>query len=141
LFPFGEGLNRFARFFSIGGSFCSVYYKYTPYEPVSSPAEIFNVFLLQFKINSENCVFFLFFYCFHGKKDFVIPNKSGITKIFCYNYKFLVLSTKRLVAAAKFLVEATKNSFVVPNFVAVTKPFFSAIPSQQQLLLLKEKKG
>jgi len=29
----------------------------------------------------------------------------------------LVLSTKRLV-------EATKNSFVVPNFVAVTKPFF-----------------
>jgi len=30
-----------------------------------------------------------------------------------------------LVAAAKFLVEATKNSFVVPNFVAVPKPFFS----------------
>jgi len=30
-----------------------------------------------------------------------------------------------LVAAAKFSVEATKNSFVVPNFVAVTKPFFS----------------
>jgi len=36
--------------------------------------------------------------------------------------KCLVLSTKRLVAAAKFLV--TKNLFVVPNFVAVTKPFF-----------------
>jgi len=30
-----------------------------------------------------------------------------------------------LVAAAKFLVEATKKLFVVPNFVAVTKPFFS----------------
>jgi len=29
-----------------------------------------------------------------------------------------------LVAAAKFLVEATKNLFVVPNFVAVTKPVF-----------------
>jgi len=29
-----------------------------------------------------------------------------------------------LVAAAKFSVEATKKSFVVPNFVAVTKPFF-----------------
>jgi len=29
-----------------------------------------------------------------------------------------------LVAAAKFLVKATKNSFVVPDFVAVTKPFF-----------------
>jgi len=30
-----------------------------------------------------------------------------------------------LVAAAKFLVAATKNVFVVPNFVAVTKPFCS----------------
>jgi len=29
-----------------------------------------------------------------------------------------------LVAAAKFLVAATKNLTVVPNFVAVTKPFF-----------------
>jgi len=29
-----------------------------------------------------------------------------------------------LVAAAKFLVAATKILFVVPNFVAVTKPFF-----------------
>ena len=29
-----------------------------------------------------------------------------------------------MVAAAKFLVAATKNLFVVPNFVAVTKPFF-----------------
>jgi len=41
----------------------------------------------------------------------------------------LVLSTKRWVAAAKFLVEATKNSFVFPNFVAVTKPFFPCYPS------------
>jgi len=38
---------------------------------------------------------------------------------------FIVLLTKRLVAAAKFLVAATKKLFVVPNFVAVTKPFFS----------------
>jgi len=37
----------------------------------------------------------------------------------------LVLSTKRLVAAANFLVAATKILFVVPNFVAVTKAFFS----------------
>jgi len=36
----------------------------------------------------------------------------------------LVQSTKRLVAAAKFLIAATKNLFVVPNFTAVTKPFF-----------------
>jgi len=60
----------------------------------------------------------------------VVPTKSfvniGITKIFCYNNKmFIVLSTKRLVDAAKFLVAATKNLFAVPNFVAVTKPFFS----------------
>jgi len=36
----------------------------------------------------------------------------------------LVLFTKRLLAAGKFLVGATKILFVVPNFVAVTKPFF-----------------
>jgi len=30
-----------------------------------------------------------------------------------------------MVAAAKFLVAGTKNLFVVPNFVAVTKLFFS----------------
>jgi len=30
-----------------------------------------------------------------------------------------------LVAAAKFLVAATKKIFLVPNFVVVTKPFFS----------------
>ena len=48
---------------------------------------------------------------YHGIKGFVIPTKC------------LVISTKRLVAAAKFLVAATKKLFV-PNFVAVTKPFF-----------------
>jgi len=61
--------------------------------------------------------------CLHGIKGFVIPSKSffkiGITKIFCYNKKCLVLSTKRLVAAAKFLAAATKNLFAVPSFVAV----------------------
>jgi len=36
----------------------------------------------------------------------------------------LVLPTKRFVAEAKFLVAATKILSVVPNFVAVTKPFF-----------------
>jgi len=30
-----------------------------------------------------------------------------------------------LVAAAKFLAAATKILSVIPNFVAVTKPFFS----------------
>ena len=67
----------------------------------------------------------------HGIKGFVIPTKSfvkiGITKIFYVTTtKCLLLSRKRLVAAAKFLVAATKKLFVVPNFVAVTKPFFSS---------------
>jgi len=43
-------------------------------------------------------------------------NKKNVTTTEC-----LVLSTKRLVAAAKFLVEATKNSFAVPYFIAVKK--------------------
>jgi len=65
-----------------------------------------------------------------GKKGFVKLTKSfvkiGITNTFCYNNKmFIVLSTKRLVAAAKFLVAATKILSVIPNFVAETKPFFS----------------
>jgi len=41
-----------------------------------------------------------------------------------------------LVAAAKFVVEATKNSFVVPNFVAVTKPFFFR-DEEQYFMLVK----
>jgi len=36
----------------------------------------------------------------------------------------LVAAAKFLVATAKFLVATTKTLFVVPNFVAVTKPFF-----------------
>jgi len=55
----------------------------------------------------------------HGKGGLVIPTKSfvkiGITKLFCYNNKKFSSIKKRLVAAAKFLIEATKNSFVVPN--------------------------
>jgi len=65
----------------------------------------------------------------HGIKGFVIPTKSfvkiGITKYFVTTTKCSVLSTKRVVDAAKFLVAATKKLFVVPNFVAVTKPSFS----------------
>jgi len=62
------------------------------------------------------------------KNGFVIPTKSfvkiGIKKVFCYNKMFGSI-TKRLVAAAKLLVAATKILFVVFNFVAVTKPLFS----------------
>jgi len=72
-------------------------------------------------------LFEIYIISIHGKKGFVIPAKSfvkiGITKIFCHNNK-MFSSTKRSAAAAKFLVQPTKNSFFVPNFVAVTKPFF-----------------
>jgi len=75
----------------------------------------------------------------HGIKGFVIPTKSfvkiGIAKKNCYNNKMFISINKSLVAAAKFLVAATKNSFVVPYFVAVTKAFFPcAVTSQRQLL-------
>jgi len=45
----------------------------------------------------------------------------------------LDLSTKRLVVAANFLVAATKTSFVVPNFVAQTKPFFFCAKKKKDL--------
>jgi len=52
----------------------------------------------------------------------------------------LALSTKRLVAASKFLVAARKKIFVVPNFVAVAKLFFSvfSIYSKQTPILNEE---
>jgi len=49
----------------------------------------------------------------------------GITTIICYNNKIFSSIKKRLVAAAKFLVAATKKIFVVFYFAAVTKPFSS----------------
>jgi len=51
-------------------------------------------------------------------KGFVIPTKSfvkiGITKIFVTTTKFLVLSTKRSVAVANFLVAAAKKDICCP---------------------------
>jgi len=74
----------------------------------------------------------------HGIKGFVIPTKLffkiGITKIFCYNNKMFSSINNRLVAAAKFLFAGTKNSFVVPNFVDVTEPFFSESPRVYHLV-------
>jgi len=43
---------------------------------------------------------------------------------FCYNKMFSYIN-KTFGLEAKFLVAATNNLFVGPNFVAVTKPFFS----------------
>jgi len=63
------------------------------------------------------------------KKGFVIPIKAfvkiGIAKKYCVTTtKCLVLPTKRLAAGANFLVAERKILFIVPNFVAVRKPFF-----------------
>jgi len=41
-----------------------------------------------------------------------------------------------LVAAAKYLVAATKNLFVVPNFVVVTKPFISVLKYDRDIRVL-----
>jgi len=53
---------------------------------------------------------------------------------------FSSINKTRLVAAAKFLVAATKNLFVVPNFVAATKPFFS-VGTKLNLKKNKEKEA
>jgi len=69
----------------------------------------------------------------HGRKGFVIPTKSfvkiGITKVFCYNTKMLSSIKKTFGCYSKIFGCSNKNLFVVPNFVAVTKPFFSVISS------------
>jgi len=74
---------------------------------------------------------FIFWVMLHGLKGFVIPTKSfvkiGITKIFCYNNKMFSYINKTFGCRSKFLVATTKTLFVVPNFVAVTKPFFPCV--------------
>jgi len=66
----------------------------------------------------------------HGIKGFVILTKSfvkiGITKIFYYNNKMFSSINKTFGCCSKnFGRSNQKKIFVVPNFVAVTKPFFS----------------
>jgi len=65
----------------------------------------------------------------HGIKGFVIPTKSfvkiGITKIFCYNKIFSSINKTFGCYNKIFGCSNKKKIFVVPNFVAVTKPFFS----------------
>jgi len=48
---------------------------------------------------------------------------------------------KTFIAAAKFLVAATKILFVVPNFVAVTKPFFFCAYLSDSLVASPEAPG
>ena len=65
----------------------------------------------------------------HGIKGFVIPTKScfkiWIAKIFCYDKKMFSSSNKTFGCCSKIFGCSNKKIFVVPNFVAVTKPFFS----------------
>jgi len=63
----------------------------------------------------------------HGIKGFVIPTKSfvkiGIAKIFCHNNKMSSSINKTFGCCSKiFGCTNKKKLFVVPNFVAVTKP-------------------
>jgi len=64
-----------------------------------------------------------------GIKGFVIPTKSfvkiGITKIFCYDNKMFSPINKTFGCCSKIFGCRNKEVFVVPNFVAITKPFFS----------------
>jgi len=66
---------------------------------------------------------------FHGIKGFVIPTKAfveiGTTKIFCYNNKMFSSINKTFGCCSKIFGCSNKKLFVVPNFAAVTKPFFS----------------
>jgi len=66
--------------------------------------------------------------CLRGIKGCVIPTKSfvklGTTKIFCYNNKMFSSINKTFGCCSKiFGCSNRKCIFVVPNFVAVTKPF------------------
>ena len=64
----------------------------------------------------------------HGKKGFVILTKSfvqiGITKTFCYNNKMFSSVNKTFGCCSKIFGCSNKFLSVVPNFNAVTKPFF-----------------
>jgi len=63
----------------------------------------------------------------HGIERFVIPTKSfvkiGITKIVCHNNKMFSSINKTFRCRSK-IFGCSKKKIVVPNFVAVTKPFF-----------------
>jgi len=66
------------------------------------------------------------------KQGFVIPTKSfvkiGIKKIFLFQKKKMFSYTnKTFGCCSKIFGWSVKKLFVVPNFVAVTKPFFSVI--------------
>jgi len=64
----------------------------------------------------------------HGIKGSVIPTKSfvkiAMTKIFCYNNKMFSSINKTFGCCSKIFGCSNKKLFVVPNFVAGTKPFF-----------------
>ena len=68
----------------------------------------------------------------HGIKGFVTPTKSfvkiGITNFFYTNKMFSSINKKFGCCSEIFGCSNKKKMFVVPNFVAVTKPFFPVNP-------------
>jgi len=85
--------------------------------------------------NEKTDSFFLRKEEYTGKKGFVILTKSfvkiGITKTFCHNNKMLSSVNKTFGCCSKFFFAATKILSVVPNFVAVTKPYFSVYKAEK----------
>jgi len=63
----------------------------------------------------------------HGIKGFIIPTKLfvkiGTTKIVCYNKMFSSIN-KTIGCCSEIFGCSKKKLLVVPNFVAVRKPFF-----------------
>jgi len=64
----------------------------------------------------------------HGIKGFVLPTKSfvkiGITIMLCNDNKMFSSINKTFGCCSKIFGRRNKKIFVVPNFVAATKPFF-----------------
>jgi len=74
----------------------------------------------------------------HGTKGFVIPTKSFVKigiKIFCDNNKMFSSIDKTFGCCSEIFGCSNKKLFVVPNFVAVTKPFFSVCLSPSLIRL------
>jgi len=80
------------------------------------------------------------FLSMHGKKGFVMLTKSfvkiWIAKTFCYNNKMFSSVNKTFGCCSKIFGSSNKTLFVVPTFVAVTKPFFPCGKHVSALLLI-----
>jgi len=74
----------------------------------------------------------------HRKKGFVILTKSfvkiGITKMFFFYNNKMFSSINKTFGCCSKIFGCSKKKIVVPNFVAIAKPFFSVAKLQQGTL-------